>query len=85
MKIEQPLSPIGRPALKIRSILISKVILIWYFLSQFNCKVLGFILAISFSFLEFSWYSMTVEKDDGEVEFKPFHPNCRKGHTVILF
>jgi hypothetical protein len=83
MKIEQPLSPIGKLSLPLRSILVTVVILFWYFLSGFSYKVLGLVLSMLFSLAEFCWYSMTIEKGDGEVEFKPFDPNCRKGHTVL--
>ncbi len=85
MKINQPASPTGKLSHKKCSILIATVIYLWFMFSNFTCKILGLVLALFFSFVEFCWISMTIEKEDGEVEFKPFDPKCRKGHTVIKY
>ncbi len=64
------------------SILIGIVLFSWYILSSLKDKLLGLMFSLVFSSIEYTWISMTVDLGNGEVEFRPFDKNCRKGHTV---
>jgi hypothetical protein len=42
----------------------------------------GIVAAACFSLIEFTWYSVTTELDNGEVALTPFSPTVRTGHTT---
>lgn len=58
---------------------------IWFNFSELKFKIIGFIVSCGYSLLEYTWVGLTVEKQDGTVEFDPFNRNRRKPKTVKLY
>eukprot|EP00164_Ancoracysta_twista_P013692 GFYU01021962.1.p1 GENE.GFYU01021962.1~~GFYU01021962.1.p1 ORF type:complete len:184 (+),score=57.34 GFYU01021962.1:152-703(+) len=54
----------------------------WWLLTTWSMKLLGIVAAGCFSCIEYTWYSITTENEDGSVSITPFAPTCRKGHTT---
>jgi hypothetical protein len=58
-------------------------IYIWFHYTSRDLKLRGFFYALSFSVIEFSWYSTTTVQPNGELKFTPFASTCRKGFTTF--
>ena len=41
----------------------------------------SFLFSTTFSFIEYFWYTITIENERGEIFIRPFDEKCRKGFT----
>jgi hypothetical protein len=83
--MKYPPSPFGQLSKTQSTILVSLIILLWFYYTDLRGKLIGVITGAVFAGVEFLWFATTVEISDGdEVVFKPFDKNCRKGRTVSL-
>lgn len=55
----------------------------WYIYTSADLKIRSIIYALSFSAIEYCWYSMTTEQPDGALKFTPFSSTSRKGFTTF--
>jgi hypothetical protein len=77
-----PPSPFGQLSKTKSAVLISIILWVYYHFTDYKGKIIGAIVGLFFSGVEFIWFATTVELPDECVIFKPFDKNCRKGTTV---
>jgi hypothetical protein len=77
-------SPFGKLDKKYSLILIILIVYLWLFLTDTHLKLLGLLVSLCYSLLEFCWIGSTVLLTNEEVAFRPFDKNRRKPKTVII-
>ncbi|KAJ3012813.1 hypothetical protein HKX48_006070 [Thoreauomyces humboldtii] len=54
----------------------------WYLFLPLDAKLRTIVAAVTFSGIEYTFYSVSIETVAGDILIRPFDPRCRKGHTT---